>query len=105
MCWWVSWVTLKRGAVKSRSDHLPLLAGQQAGHFLGALLSQIGNIPLPDEQLTNLANSANSCHLEQQLTTRPALLARHGPDCFPKLRPRSSKSGPDGHGLLVRGWR
>ena len=33
----------------------PLLAGQQAGHFLGALLSQIGNIPLPDEQLTNLA--------------------------------------------------
>ena len=62
----------------------PLLAGQQAGHFLGALLSQIGNIPLPDEQLTNLANSANSCHLEQQLAP--------GRPCWPDMAPIVSPS-------------
>ena len=45
-------VTLKRGAVSSQGDHLPPLAGQQPGHFLGALLSQIGNIPAPKPKLS-----------------------------------------------------
>ena len=63
----------------------PLLAGQQAGHFLGALLSQIGNIPLPDEQLTNLANSANSCHLEQLAHHQAGPAGQTWPRLFPQV--------------------
>ena len=72
-------VTLKRGAVSVQGDHLPLLAGQPAGHFLGART-------VPDWQHSFAQSRPNLANSWQFLPLRPPspVAVRHSsPHCLP----------------------